>query len=170
MKNITSLIMLLASLTAAIASSIELYIQLKARLKIKVGIIPLRAKKKEMKCFLLRVFNKSSFPTEIIEFWIRASKGVTPRLMEYSVNDLPSSVNLIYETIEPQRVITGPKAIYRGPLLYIKREGIIPWYLPGKGFVDLPICITNTESNINNILKVKIVSTHKTFDKKLKIN
>jgi hypothetical protein len=175
-----SILTLIPSVIAAIASAISAYHLLTSKPKLRVLLNgeekELTVKADEEYESTLRIINLRNVATELSRVIIKFPSSFkllpfTPpeipnKLKRYIPKDLSMPLDVVPG---PARIIAYPQAIIGDSEVIFVRRGVLPWNLPGKGYLDFLIYFRTPTEYKNYTLEIIVQTTSKTFIKNLNI-
>jgi hypothetical protein len=173
------IITLIFSAIAAIAAIISIYYLLTSRPKLKVLLngegkeLTVRANEEYQST--LRIINLRNVATELSRVIIKFPESFkilspSPPQVANKLNKyIPKDLNIPSDVMEPGRFIDSPKPIARDSKIIIERRGLLPWNLPGKGYLDFLIHFRTPTDYKNYKLEITVQTTSKTFIKNVGI-
>jgi hypothetical protein len=179
MLEFFSVLTLIISAIAAIASAISAYYLLTSKPKLRVL---LNGEEKELTVGgdevyqnTVRVINLRNVATElsgiIIKFpsSFKLLSSPSPEIANKLKKYIPKDLSMPLDVMEPGRIIVHPEAIIRDSEVIFVRKGVLPWNLPGKGYLDFLIYFRTPTEYKNYTLEIIVQTTSKTFIKNLTI-
>jgi hypothetical protein len=176
-----SILTLIPSVIAAIASAISAYHLLTSKPKLRVLLNgeekELTVKADEVYESTLRIINLRNVATELSRVIIKFPSSFKPlystspeitnkQLKRYIPKDFSRPLDVVPG---PVRIIAYPQEIIGDSEVIFVRKGVLPWNLPGKGYLDFLIYFRTPTEYKNYTLEIIVQTTSKTFIKNLNI-